>query len=264
MKNLKNLLTKNKMKIYNNPELFNLWRESHEKKANEEVQFLKSILEKEIKSLLDIGGADGVHTIPLSRKMKNVKFTIYDGSANLLDNANKKISEQNIKNVKTQVGYFENIPQVLADQSFDAAISMWTTITYVNDLEKRKELYKWLSENIEKTIIIDQSNFYNYPKSDLSKSVEIFKNYEITTTRKYTINENYLRTGSYTFNFKNLNTNEEDEIYDPETVQFIEPEEIDKLLGTKWERTNTFGSYNQKHKFDKKNSKRLITIHEQK
>ena len=97
------------MQIYNNPELFNLWRESHEKKSNEEVQFLKSILENKIKSLLDIGGADGVHTIPLSREMKKVEFTIYDGSENLLDNANKKISTQNIKNVKTQIGYFENI-----------------------------------------------------------------------------------------------------------------------------------------------------------
>ena len=240
------------MEIYNNPELFNLWRESHEKKSNEEVQFLKSILENKIKSLLDIGGADGVHTIPLSKEMKEVEFTIYDGSDNLLDNANKKISDQKIKNVKTQIGYFENIPQVLADQSFDAAISMWTTITYVNDLEKRKELYKWLSENIEKTIIIDQSNFYNYPKTDSSSSLEIFKNYEITTTREYTMNENYLRSGSYTFNFKNLETGEEDKIYDPEEVQFIEPEEIDILLGRKWKRTNTFGSYDQKDIFDKK------------
>ncbi|MBT5346947.1 class I SAM-dependent methyltransferase [bacterium] len=252
------------MEIYKNPELFNLWRENHEKKSNEEVQFLKSILNNNIDSLLDIGGADGVHTIPLSKEMKKVEFTIYDGSEELIRNAKKKISEQNISNVKTQVGYFENIPQVLADKSFDAAISMWTTITYVNDLKKRKELYKWLSENIEKTIIIDQSNFYNYPESDLSKSVEIFKNYEIRTTRQYTMYENYLRTGSYTFNFKNLNTDEEHKIYDPEIVQFIEPKEIDKLLGSKWKRTNTFGSYDQKDIFDKKNSKRLITIHEQK
>ena len=252
------------MQIYNNPELFNLWRESHEKKSNEEVQFLKSILENKIKNLLDIGGADGVHTIPLSKEMKKVEFTIYDGSKELIRNAQKKISKQNISNVKTQVGYFENIPKVLIDQSFDVAISMWTTITYVNNLEKRKELYKWLSQNIQKTIIIDQSNFYNYPKTDLSSSVENFKGYEITTTREYTMNENYLRTGSYTFNFKNLNTNEEHKIFDPEIVQFIEPEEIDILLGTKWERTNTFGSYNQKHKFDKKNSKRLITVHEKK
>jgi len=252
------------MKIYNNPELFNLWRESHEKKSNEEVQFLKSILENKIKNLLDIGGADGVHTIPLSKEMKKVEFTIYDGSENLVKNANKKISEQNIRNVKTQVGYFENIPKILIDQSFDAAISMWTTITYVNDLEKRKELYKWLSENIEKTIIIDQSNFYNYPKTDLSSSVENFKGYEITTTRQYTMDENYLRTGSYTFNFKNLNTDEKHEINDPEKVQFIEPKEIDELLGRKWERTNTFGSYDQNNNFDINNSKRLITVHAKK
>jgi len=250
------------MQIYSNPELFHLWRDSHNKQSIEEVKLLRSILTNQISTLVDIGGADGVHTIPLSRELRETELTIFDGSKDLLNNAKSKIQTYNINNVTTQQGYFEDIPEVLRNKQFDAAISMWTTITYVTDIEKRRELYKWLSENIHKTIIIDQSNFYTYKAQDKTSETNILQGYEINTTREYQMNESYLRTGSYTFTFTNLKTQEETQIYDPEEVQFIEPNEIDELLSSDWVRTRTLGKYDINTTFDKDHSKRLITIHQ--
>jgi len=238
-------------------DIYPLWRsmllkEKHDNEhAKKEINFLLSLLKKQksIKSVIDLGGGIGIHSIPLSKQDYDV--TLFDQSIKALDIAQKKYP-----NLKTIEGGFETIN---LSQKFDATICMWSTINYLTSEKSRRAFYKWIKEHTRQIVIFDQANFYKY-------SSRVHKVYQgedqknrLKITRDWVLSKNNIRKTRYAYEIINKTTGIKKYISDGEVQQFLTIQQLEKYMGNGWKLDQVFGDYDNK-KYSKKISERIITI----
>lgn len=244
------------MKIYDiYPEIYPLWRSAlvKEDTVEREVKFILDCIkssDKPIRSIIDMGGGAGLHADLLQKEGYDV--TIFDSSQKALDIAIKRNSKLTIKK-----GSFENID---LKEKYDACICMWTTFPYITNKEASKHFFIWISAHINNLVLLDEGNFYNYPK--LLDEIYSAKNnkYEIKIHRKWNMDKNFFRKTVFENEIFNVKTKKVEIVKDNEFMQFLSVEEIEKLIGSKWKTVNLFGDYNIKSKYEKNKSARLILL----
>ncbi len=194
-----------------------------------------------------MGGGIGLHSDPLQRRGYNI--TIYDRSPKAL-----KVAQKNNPHLSIKQGSFEeiNIPK-----KYDAAISMWTTFTYILDKDKIRHFFNWISNNVKHLIILDQGNFYLYPKEFCKTYNHKIDDKKIEIIRSWTMGNNYLRTTKFQNRVTDPNGKTQ-VITDIEYMQFLEPKQIQRLLGNSWQLSKTYGDYNILKKYNKNSSPRMI------
>ncbi len=248
------------MKIYKDKgKWFKFWRKLVANNSlDQEVQFLYQILDKfapNARSIIDLGGGTGLHAQKLAEY--DYVLTVFDASKQLLD------AVPTFSTLNTILGTFEDIAKVLGSKQYDVAISMWTTFTYILDETKRSNFFAWLSANIKDLIVLDQSNFYLYPKKYRSEPiVQEVDDVKMKVWREFELSDQFLRTGRYHIEVKDSDGSV-DKFIDPEVMQFVPIENLQQLLGENWELVETYGSYDGAL-YDKEFSKRLITVFKRK
>lgn len=246
----------NKTLIYNElAELYPLWRgallHGDEQTQKKQVKFLETILSQaDAKTLIDLGGGIGTHSIPLSQQ--GYKVSAFDSSSKALTLMNKK--EKSIKTIK---GFFEKIALT---QNFDASICMWSTINYLLKPKDRKHFVDWITAHTNRLIIIDQPNLFAYPKkfnkeyevADEQRRLKISRNWEI---------KNQIRKTNYIYQITDK-TGKTKNVKDVEIQYFMTLAETSNLIGKGWAIKYLLGDYDINKAFDSKKSSRLITVFE--
>lgn len=244
-----------KTKIYENlADLFPLWREvTLEKKGHEkkEVDFIIDIFKKssnDIKTIIDLGGGVGLHADLLQRR--GYEVTVFDQSEKALS-----IVQKSNPNIKTIAGSFENIN---IQENFDAAICMWSTLSYIYTEEGRKNFYNWQSAHIKNLIILDQPNFQYYPE----KFHKIYKgeneSFVLTVHRDWEMQNNLKRT-KFIYELLDKKSNQTERIDDAEDQQYLTIEELKKYLNELFSFEDIYGDYDVANRFDKE-SPRMIAV----
>lgn len=245
-----------KTRIYEDlADMFPLWRETTlEKKDHDktEADFIVNVLSKSkkpIKTIIDLGGGVGTHSKFLSKL--GYKVTLFDQSKKAL-----RIAKKSIPGIKIRQGSFENIN---IKEKFDAAICMWSTLSYVLNKKGQKHFYKWQSEHIKHLIILDEANFYRYANTFHKIYGGENKEYKLRVIRDWALSKNLKKT-KFIYEITNKRTGTIKIVKDSENEQYLTIEEIQDYLGKGWNLQNLLGGYSLRHKFNKKKSKRIIPI----
>jgi hypothetical protein len=242
-------------KIYDDlAEFYPLWRDAclHKKASEaEEVKFLLDVFASSsgIESVIDLGGGTGVHAIPLAKH--GFDMTILDKSANAL-----AIARRHCSNVKTVCKPFETIS---IKRMFDASICMLSSLTYVLDESGRKHFLSWVANHTKDLIVLDQGNFYRYPKAyndrlqseDKYFSLRVARDWYMEGSRKHT---------SFLYEFADKFSDASKVISDEQIQQYVKVEELVKYLGQEWRLVALLGSYDLKQIFEEHSSTRMICV----
>ena len=137
-------LRRKKQLINNNKHVFGKFAEYYDliyfdKNYEKECMFLLSVIQKNKisgKMLVDFGCGTGEHAIILSKKGYDV--TGIDKSKKILSIAQKKIVERN-DSIQLVHG---DISTIKLKKKFDIAISMFSTLCYITNIQKFKEALK--------------------------------------------------------------------------------------------------------------------------
>lgn len=245
-----------KTKIYENlAELFPLWRETtlgkigHE---NEETNFIIDVFKRfseKIETVIDLGGGVGLHSGLLLKAGYDV--TLFDQSEKAL-----AIAKKNNPNLEIIQGSFETID---INQEYDAAICMWSTLSYIFSEEGRTNFYNWQKTHIKKLIILDEANFYRYDK----KFHKIYngenENYKLKVIRDWELTDTNLKKTNFVYEIFDKKTGKTEIIDDAENEQYVEIEQLQKYFGSEW-KLEIYGDYNLDNRFDKEKSPRIIPV----
>lgn len=244
-----------KTRIYEDlAHLYTLWRDAclgERASEKREVEFLHDLFAKHggIKTVIDLGGGVGVHSGILSDM--GYEMTLFDQSEKALS-----IAKNQMPTLKTMQGSFETID---VPQSFDASICMWSTLSYVLEEGGQKHFYQWIADHTKSLIVLDEPNFALYPSVfhklyDGEDDRNIIK-----ITRDWTLENNLKRT-KFRYEVTNKNTGKTECFDDQETQQYLTLNELQNLLGKKWQLDNMYGDYDLSEKFEPKTSMRMITV----
>jgi hypothetical protein len=246
-----------KTKIYESlAPLFPLWREATLEKKNHEkleVVFVASVFKKypgTIKSVVDLGGGVGLHAGSLSKLGHEV--TLFDQSRKALAIARKKYPK-----LKIAHGSFETID---LKGEYDAAICMWSTLSYVLSEAGRRRFYAWQKDHIKKIIILDEANFYRYPEKFHKVYVGENKDYKMTVIRDWALTIGNLKKTKFVYKILDKKTGKFKTIDDAENEQYLSVKQLQKYLGPKWRLGNLCGGYDVKDAYNKRESSRIIPI----
>jgi len=245
-----------KTKIYEElAELYPLWRNTTlEEVGHERVEtdFVLDLFNKKpgtIRSVIDLGGGVGLHSGLLLNAGYDV--TLFDQSEKALS-----IARRNNPNLKLIQGTFENMN---VDQQYDAAICMWSTMSYIFSEEGRRTFYDWQKNHIRKLVILDEANFYRYPKN-------FHKIYEgendvnkLKVARDWELTEDYLKKTKFRYEVFDKRSGEQSIIEDAENEQYVAPERLRDYFGKEW-KVEIYGDYDLNKTFDKSSSKRIIPV----
>lgn len=129
--------------------------------TKKEVEFLKTIFAKNnVNSVLDIGCGTGRHSVALAEK--GYKVVGIDYANELLKVARTKSDLSNLRFLKQDVAHIK------LDQTFDAAICMWSTFGELPYREMLRELKALL--NRDGIFLIDVTNFSTVPTGATHKT----------------------------------------------------------------------------------------------
>lgn len=245
-----------KTKIYENlAELFPLWRETtlgkigHER---EETNFVIDIFKKypeKIETVIDLGGGVGLHSGLLSKAGYDV--TLFDQSEKALS-----IAKKNNPNLKIIHGSFETID---INQEYDAAVCMWSTLSYIFSEEGRINFYNWQKKHIKKLVILDEANFYRYSQKFHKIYFGENEGYKMKVIRDWELTDKNLKKTKFVYEIFDKKTGISETIEDAENEQYVEIEKLQKYFGPKW-KLEIYGDYNLNSPFDKKESPRIIPV----
>ncbi|OGY85376.1 MAG: hypothetical protein A2233_04935 [Candidatus Kerfeldbacteria bacterium RIFOXYA2_FULL_38_24] len=246
-----------KTKIFTNlVDVYELWRETTlEKKHNEirETEFIKKIFHQQtstIQNVIDLGGGIGLHANLL--ETNGYDSTVFDQSKKALSIAKKK----NV-NIQTVCGSFEQIH--LAKQ-YDAAICMWSTLSYIHTEKGRVHFYQWMNKNIRKIIILEQANFYRYPATFHKVYYGENNQHTIKITRNWQLNKKNIKNTQYRYEIYSKKKHTIRIIKDAEKEHYLSVDQLKKYLGDTWHLRYLLGDYSLSEKYNKNSSKRMIAV----
>lgn len=245
-----------KTKIYENlAELFPLWRETtlgktgHEK---EETNFVIDVFKKysgQIKTVIDLGGGVGLHSNLLQKAGYDV--TLFDQSEKALE-----IGKKNNPNLKIIRGSFENID---IQQEYDAAICMWSTLSYIFSETGRQNFYNWQKTHIKRLVILDEANFYRYDQKFHKIYFGENNNYKMKVVRDWELTDENLKKTKFVYEIFDKKTGKTEVIDDAENEQYVEVEKLQEYFGGEWN-LEIYGDYDLGNRFDKEKSPRIIPV----
>jgi len=235
--------------------LFPLWRETtigEKKREVVETNFILEVFRKypgRIKTVIDLGGGVGLHSRVLLKAGYDV--TLFDRSVHALAIAKKNFPKLNIIR-----GSFENIR---INKKYDAAICMWSTLSYIYSEKARRHFYNWQKAHVRKAIILDEANFYRYPK----KFHKIYQGksttHELKVIRDWVMTKLYLKKTKFVYEILDRNSGRDRTIKDAENKQYVPLKKLQKYLGSTWNLKKVYGDYEQ-NKFYNRSSSRIIPI----
>ena len=119
------------------PELYDLQVNWDARLSKERDFFIKLIKDRNVKSVLDIGCGTGHHAQLLSEFVRDV--TAVDPSEEMIEYARKNVVSS--KNIKLQIGSFENIENVV-NKKFDLIICLGNTLAILGNRRNVKVALK--------------------------------------------------------------------------------------------------------------------------
>jgi HAD superfamily hydrolase (TIGR01509 family) len=236
--------------------MFGLWRQTTLERKNHEQREAKFIIKilkkygKNIKTVIDLGGGIGLHANLL--KKAGYYVTLFDQSEKAL-----AIAKKNYPGLKIVKGSFENIK---IKGEYDAAICMWSTLSYVISGEGRKNFYNWQNSHIKKLIILDEANFYKYPKKFGKLYFSENKDFSMKVVRDWVIAASNTRKTQFTYEIYNKKNGEVKIVDDAEVQQYLPITKQKRYLGATWILNNIYGDYNLKNFYNKKKSPRILSV----
>lgn len=246
-----------KTKIYEDmADLFPLWRQTtlglpdHEK---QETDFVLDVFTRHtdgVRTIIDLGGGVGLHAGLLLQAGYDV--TLFDQSEKALS-----IARKNHPNLKLVRGSFETID---VREKFDAAICMWSTLSYVLSEEGRKTFYDWQRTHIRKLIVLDEANFYKYPASFHRAYEGENEKYKMTVFRDWNLSSENLKDTKFVYELVDKKTGQKTTIDDAEQEQYVTVDQLQKYLGLDWTLSNLCGDYDLQKRYDRQESPRMIPI----
>ncbi len=246
-----------KTKIYEDlAHLFPLWREAClEEKGRDlkETGFITQVFQaapRTISSVIDLGGGVGTHSKGLVKG--GYAVTLFDQSQNAI-----AIAKQDNPGLVTVTGSFETIS---LNSQFDAAICMWSTLTYALDEEGRKNFYQWIKENTGEVVILDQANFHTYPRLFHKVYEAENEEYAIRVIRDWVLDPDNCKHTKFVYELFNKRTKKTEIIEDEETQQYLTIDRLKHYLGKEWDLTYLLGDYDLAKQYEVKDSSRLITV----
>jgi hypothetical protein len=246
-----------KTKIYEElAPLFPLWRQTTLGQKNHEkveADFVLSVLKRypgTIKTIIDLGGGVGLHSGLLSKAGYDV--TLFDQSRKALAVAKKNYPKLNIVR-----GSFETIN---LKESYDVAICLWSTLSYVLSEKGRKKFYAWQRDHVKKLIILDEANFYRYPGAFHKIYLGENKDYTMKVDRTWTLTKKNLKKTKFVYEITDKKTGKTKTIKDAEDEQYLSVDQLKKYLGSMWKLEGLYGDYRLEEVYDKKKSLRIIPV----
>jgi ubiquinone/menaquinone biosynthesis C-methylase UbiE len=240
-------------------EFYQLWREvCLGKKASEadELRFIADVFASSsaITSVIDLGGGVGVHAIALAKH--GFDITLLDKSAKAIS-----IAKRNLPTLKVALANFESID---LPQTYDAAICMLSSLTFILEESGQRHFYNWLKHHTRDLIILDQSNFHRYAKTASEKSFSERlegedKHFYLRIARDWFI-ENNLKQTSYLYEFVDKASEATKVIPDGQIQRYVPIEQLVSFLGKDWRLVALLGDYSLKHMFDEYTSPRMISV----
>lgn len=245
-----------KTKIYENlADLFSLWREitlgkiGHEEA---ETRFIKDIFNKcpgKIKTVIDLGGGVGLHARLLLKA--GYEVTLFDQSSKALS-----IARKNYPKLKIIRGSFETIN---IKENYDAAICMWSTLSYIFSEKGRVHFYNWQKQHIKKLVILDEANFYRYGRKFHKIYSGENERYKLKVTRDWELTKTYLKKTKFVYEIFDKKTGKIKVVKDAENEQYVAVEDLKKYFGPLWN-PELYGDYDLNMPFKKKESSRIIPV----
>jgi SAM-dependent methyltransferase len=245
-----------KTKIYEDlADLFSLWRDTtlgqkrHEKK---EVDFIEDVFKAhsgKIKSVIDLGGGVGLHAGLLLKRGYDV--TLFDQSKKAL-----AIAKKNYPKLKIVQGSFEKIN---LNKKYDAAVCMWSTLSYVLSEKGRQNFYRWQKDYVRELIILDEANFYRYPQKFYKEYLGENDKYKLKVSRRWVLKNNLKKT-QFVYEIYDKKTGKTKIVKDAENEQYVTLAQMQKYLGADWSLKYLRGGYSLKGSYDQKDSSRIIAV----
>lgn len=240
-------------------EFYPLWREvCLGKKASEaeEVRFIGDVFasSSSINSVIDLGGGVGVHALALAKH--GFEVTLLDKSAKAIS-----IAKRELPALKVALSNFESIN---LPQTYDAAICMLSSLTFILEESGRNHFYNWLKHHTRDLIILDQSNFHRYANNFSGKSFSERlegedKHFHLRIARDWFM-ENDLKQTSFIYEFIDKASEATKVIPDGQVQRYVPIEQLVSYLGKDWRLIALLGDYSLKTIFDEDTSPRMISI----
>jgi Methyltransferase domain len=235
-------------------EFYSLWRDACLGKWASEIEEVKFLLEffsggNKVRSIIDLGGSIGLHSIPLNEHGFDV--TLLDKSQSAL-----AIARRSAPQLQTVNGSFENID---LKQNFDAAICMFSSLNYLLSESDREHFYHWLSTYIRDVVILDQVNVRRLPRvySDSCQAED--KHFRLNILREWHFEDEVMQT-SFIYEFVDKESEATKIINDGQSQKFLTVEELVAYMGKQWRMVALLGECNLNRAFDPDNSPRMISI----
>lgn len=235
-------------------EFYSLWRDACLGKWASEMEEVKFLLEffaasKGVRSIIDLGGSIGLHSIPLHEHGFDV--TLLDKSENAL-----AIARRTLPQLQTVKSTFE---QIDISKHFDAAICMFSSLNYLIDEADREHFYHWLSKHIDDLIIFDQINVRRLPRVYSDNCQAEDKHFRLNVLREWHFEEDVLQT-SFVYEFIDKESDAAKIINDGQSQKFLSIEELIEYMGKHWRMVALLGDCNLNQPYDPDNSSRMISI----
>jgi Methyltransferase domain len=235
-------------------EFYCLWRDACLGKWSSEIEEVKFLLElfagsQKVKSIVDLGGGVGLHTIPLSGHGFDV--TLFDNSEFAL-----AIAKRHVPGLQVVNSSFENID---LQQTFDAAICMFSSINYLLDEPERQHFFHWLRRHVGNLVVIDQINARRLPRvySDSCRSED--KHFRLNILREWHFEEDVMHT-SFIYEFVDKESEATKIVNDEQKQKFLTEQELINYMGKQWRMVALLGEFDPHMSFDADKSPRMISI----
>jgi hypothetical protein len=153
-------------------------------------------------------------------------------------------------------GDLENID---LEQTFDAAICLFSTLNYLIEEEDRKHFFHWLTSHTKEVAIFDQLNIRRLARvySDSCQSED--KHFRLNILREWHFEEEIMHT-SFAYEFVDKESEATKIVNDEQRQKFFSEEELISYMGNRWRMVALLGEYNSNLAFDPDNSPRMISI----
>lgn len=230
------------------------------KTTDQECRFLdyvfKDYKKAKIVKILDLGCGTGRHACALEKMGYSV--TGIDLSKRMLKVARKKCPGVYFKRMDfTQPDFPQN--------SFDAAICMWSTMGYIHSKSKFKQFVRKISSTIKYLLILDSSNYENpaINRPLIKKEMTVKFNGMTMKTfmkRRYDVNTKF-RTDNFIYTL--IEKNKKPILFkDKDRTKIWPTDELELLLKPEFKILGVHGCYSLKERYSPKSSKRRIIIGE--
>lgn len=225
------------------------------KEADFVVSLAKKYCNQSNLSFLDVPCGTGRHSRHISKKGFSV--TGVDGSGKLL-----RVAKQRDKITFYKKGDLRNFK---VGRKFDCAFSLWESYNYLSKTSEMKAFLDGCAQHLKKggILILDSRNFWR--EGLLKKKVQerSFRTsmYDVDLIiRKQTFLKKRVHEGIFMYFATNRKNGRQSVVIDQELVRIYDIRDIKRLALRKFDIIGSFGDFDIKDNYSKRQSKRMIVV----